>query len=123
MYEAVQIAKGESYMKEQAIKKLRDEMAKEAKTAYIGEIGEYLCDYIKMHPRAAESILAPGKSISGAAEALRKAASQKPRKGQMVMIGPDEGFRIIREYFGIDVTSERPRLVSIGRSLDDFLED
>ena len=110
-------------MKDQAIEKLRDEMASEAENPYIGEIGEYLCDYVKQHPRTAEAILQEGKTITGAVDAMRKVAEKRPRKGDMAMIGPEEGFKIVREYFGLDNKAEQRPRAMFGVSLDDLLED
>lgn len=64
---------------------------------------EYLTN-ICTNDRVADRILAEGKTIEGCAKAMSQAAEKriKTRSGmQCVAMTPDEGFEIIREYYGI----------------------
>lgn len=83
-----------------AIDKLRDEMAEKANDAYVSYVGEELTKHLTAHPAEAEKILNNGKTIAGSLEALKKYAGNH-KTGNMAVIPPDEGMRIVIEYFGI----------------------
>lgn len=64
---------------------------------------EYLTN-ICTNDRVADRILTEGKTIEGCVKAMSQAAEKriKTRSGmQCVAMTPDEGFEIIREYYGI----------------------
>lgn len=110
-----------------ALEKLDNEIEKEKNTV-IQVIGNFMVQHITDYPEEAELILAEGKSLKGAYEAMRKAA-EKVKVGNCAVLSDDEGFRIVKEYFGIGnepVLSKEPvvRKTSdkkLSLNLDDLL--
>lgn len=87
-------------MKEQAVKKLRDEMAANEKQPYIQVIGNFLIQHLEAHPETAEGILANGKTIKGSTDAM-KAEAKKKQVGGVGVLTDAEGFEIVLKYFGV----------------------
>lgn len=57
--------------------------------------------------KIAEKILQEGKTLQGCFDAM-KAVARKRAVGGAAYIPPEEGFGIIRDYYGIDLT-EKPQ--------------
>ncbi|MEN6316716.1 MAG: hypothetical protein ABFD25_20970 [Clostridiaceae bacterium] len=89
-------------MLERAIQKLKTEMQQNQNNGYIQFVGQALIDYIKDIPSAAAAIMADGKTIAKSLEAMSAEAKKKPRIGNMAMLTPDEGIKIVLQYFGIN---------------------
>ena len=85
---------------EKAMEKLRDELAKNAGNRVLTVIGEYVCDYLAAHPSAASLILAKDKTLTGAVNAMRTEA-RRTAKGNCGVLTDEEGFAIVRKYFGL----------------------
>lgn len=86
---------------EQAIAKLDEEMEAAKDNGVIVVLANYMIDYVTAHPEAAEAVLAEGKTLAGAFEAMRQEA-QKHQKGRCAVLSDAEGFAIVRDYYGID---------------------
>lgn len=112
-----------------ALEKLDKEIEKEKeKNAVIQVIGNYVVQLISDCPEKAELVLNKEKTLKGAYEAMRKAA-EKVKVGNCAVLSDDEGFRIVREYFGIGnepVLSKEPVVRNnsdkkLSLNLDDLL--
>jgi len=88
-------------MNERAIDKIRDEMAAAPENTYVQFVGNYLTDHLKKHPSDAAAILSDGKTIAGSLKAMEDYARKQPRSGNCAVVTPEDGYRIVREYFGI----------------------
>lgn len=88
-------------MKEQAIGKLRAEMAEKPNESYIQLIGNYLIADVEANPDHAAVIMNEDKTISGSLEAMQRFASNKRRGKSYVVLTPEEGFSIVMGYFSI----------------------
>lgn len=88
-------------MKENAVKKLTDEIEKSKGNAYIEHVGAFLIGHINFHPDDAEKILAEGKTIQGSLAVMRDEA-QKKKTGNCAVLTDTEGFEIVLKYYGID---------------------
>lgn len=83
---------------------------------------EYLTE-ICTSDAVAEKIVAEGKSLEGCFRHMKNIA-RKRKTGNFAYIPPDEGFRIIREYYGIeDIPLRVPKQAAMGDVIDvmDFL--
>lgn len=85
-------------MIDEAIKKITDEMMK-LDTPFARAIEEYLTR-ICTSEAVAEKILEEGKSLQGALDAIKEAAREN-QQGGVGVVSDEEGYRIVREYFGI----------------------
>lgn len=85
-------------MIDKAIEKITNEMMK-LDTPFARAIEEYLTG-ICTSEAVAEKILAEGKSLQGALGAIKETA-RKNQKGGVGVVSDEEGYRIVREYFGI----------------------
>lgn len=89
-------------MYQQAIKKLKDEMAVDAEDNMIVEIGEFMCHWLSGHRSAAGAVLANDKTLSGAAEAVEDTVKKLSGRCKYAEIGPAAAQRIILHYFELD---------------------
>ncbi len=88
-------------MLEKAIKKIQDEIAKNKDNPAIKAVGEFLIDHIHSHPEDAEKIMTNKKSITGAMDCMKEKAHKKAKNGYAV-IAPNEGLKIVMDYFCIE---------------------
>ena len=72
-------------------------------------VGEYLTDYLREHPSAAAAILKDGKTIEGSLRAMKDYASKQPRNENCVVVTPEDGLRIVSEYFGLQAAKPEPK--------------
>lgn len=84
----------------EAIDKIRDEMAKEKPGSPVAEVGEMVTEMLTAAPEIAPAIMAKGKTLKGAYEAMESAAKKKG--GSRVCIGPREAAKIVMEYYGFN---------------------
>lgn len=68
---------------------------------------EYLTEICETD-EIAEKILAEGKSLEGCFKHM-EAIARKRKTGNFAYIPPEEGFRIIREYYGIGKAHEEEK--------------
>ena len=92
-------------MMNEAIKKLEDEMKKEAANAYVQYVGQKLLEHVEMHHECAEKIIRDGLTIKGSLKKMRDEAS-KVKVDNMAMFTPDQGMKIVFDYFGIEAGSQ-----------------
>lgn len=85
---------------DEAMDKLRDEMAKESSRPEIRILGEYLTERLMKEPGIAEKIMANGKSLDGAFAHMKAQAQKKAQKGAYVMAS-EEALKMLCEYYGI----------------------
>lgn len=83
-------------MIDKAIAKITEECKK---SQHLIPFEEYLTT-ICTNERVATKILREGKSLQGAFDKMRGIA-QKRKTGNFAFIPPEEGFQIIRDYYGI----------------------
>lgn len=86
----------------QAIDKLRDEMAANPEKPGIQEVGAYMTSRLMDRPEDAGQVLVEGKTLKGAFEAIRSYAS-KHRTGDFAYVPPDQAFKLVAEYYGLEV--------------------
>ncbi len=92
---------------DKAIKKLKEEISKNASDQYIKYVGEFLLDHIKEHPQDAEKIIVENKTIAKSLDEMASLARKKAEniKGtemnKRVMFTPVEGLEIVLKYFDI----------------------
>lgn len=91
---------------DQAMERLRDEMAKQANHGGIAAIGEYFTQQLEMRPGIAGQLLERDKSLSGAYRELEKAARARAKGSGCVVISDREGFAIAEKYYGIPAAPE-----------------
>lgn len=92
---------------DQAMERLRDEMAKHAEHPGICAIGEHLTARLERQPYIAQQLLDQGKSLANAYHALEKEARSRAKgRGGCVVISDSEGFRIAEKYYGIPVDAD-----------------
>lgn len=80
---------------------------------YLVPFEEYLTSIC--NDRVAEKILAAGKTLQGSFDKMQKIAKGRAKNG-CAYIPPEEGFGIIREYFGItddDLTTTAPATAGV----------
>lgn len=87
---------------EQAIDKLRDEMAANAKDENIEHIGEFMTALLRNRPEYAGEIL-KDKTIKGAYKAMEAVAKAEKKRS----MGPYEGFGIVLKYYGLPDMTKR----------------
>ena len=92
---------------DEAMDKLRDEMAKESGRPEIRILGEYLTERLMREPGIAEKIMAEGKTIDGAFAHMRTQAKARAKGGSYVMAS-EEALKMLCEYYGIPAAAEAP---------------
>lgn len=110
-------------MLKEAISKLKQEIENNQGNAYIKYVGEYLVDYINKNSQHAEKIIEEEKSIAGSLDYMKSEAEKNAKDG-MAMLTPQEGFKAVLDYYGINQASvlmvvSTHKKVNI--SLDDLL--
>jgi hypothetical protein len=88
-------------MLQEAISKLKTEMEANRSNQYIQYIGKFLLGHIEKNSQDAEKILTANKTIGKSLDAMRTVAQTK-KIGNVAMLTPDEGFKVVLEYFGIN---------------------
>ena len=87
---------------DQAMEKIRDEMAKHAEHPGIAAIGEFFTQQLQRNPALAGQLMQKDKTLHGAFRALEQAARARAKgKGGCIVISDAEGFGIAADYFGI----------------------
>jgi hypothetical protein len=110
-------------MLKEAISKLNTEMEANRTNQYIQYIGKLLLGHIEKNPQDAEKILTADKTIGKSLDAMRTVAQSK-KVGNVAMLTPDEGFKVVLEYFEInsDTATPKPKPASdFEVKLDDFM--
>ena len=95
-------------MIDEAIEKIKAEMAANANNSYIQAVGSMLLQYMQYMPtrvQTAEQILAEGKTISGSLAEMQKEARKK-QVGNCAVLTDQEGFEIVLRYFEIEAVTE-----------------
>jgi len=92
---------------DEAMDKLRDEMAKESGRPEIRILGEYLTERLMREPGIAGKIMAEGKSLDGAFAHMRTQAKARAKDGSYVMAS-EEALALLCEYYGIPAAAEEP---------------
>ena len=105
----------ERYM--EALDKLRDEMAREAKNPGIQYLGQWLTGELEKNAGAAEKILQEGKTLKGAFEAIRKYA-EKIRTGNFAFVPPEKGIELAADYYGLGKQESQ----ALGKVADNALD-
>jgi len=110
-------------MLEKAIEKIRDEMAANADHGYIQHVGGYVTTHLRNHPEDAEAVLAEEKTLKGSYKVMQKFAKEHADHGCYAM-PPEEGYKIVGEYFGFGNTeSKSAGVCGINLGLDTLLDD
>ncbi|KEQ25554.1 hypothetical protein [Paenibacillus tyrfis] len=102
-----------------ALRHIQKEVGDNAKDKMYAYVGGQLMKFIRENPDKAPLFTAPGKSINGSFEAMRKVA-EKVRVGNTAALDPDEGMAIVLEYYGIKQEKPAParETVDVGLSVD-----
>jgi len=105
----------------QAIDKLRDEMAHKSDNQPLQVIGEYMTTYLMTHAKAAAAIEAEGKTLEGALKAAKEAARGKA-SGGVAMVPETEVYANVLKYYGLAGEKQKTADVcGFGLDLDDLL--
>ena len=91
---------------ENAVDRLRDELAKKSDHPGVAVIGEYLTGRLNADHGLADKICADGKTIEGAFEAVR-AYARKIQKGGSAYVKDEKALEIVCEYYGIPADGEK----------------
>lgn len=98
-----------------AMEKINLEMNKE-NNPYVKVIGEFLIQQVNGNEDIARAILTEGKTIMKSLDEMKKVAKQRAINGCAV-IGDEEGFEIVKDYFGIkkklDIKNSETKVVNI----------
>ena len=86
---------------ENAVDRLRDELARKHDHPGVQVIGEYLTGRLNADHGLADKICADGKTIEGAFEAIRDYASKHRSGKAWSYVPPDKALEIACEYYGI----------------------
>ena len=92
---------------EEAVDRLRDEMAQRANHPGVAVIGEYLTDRLQRDHSLAAQVCADGKSLQGAFDAIRDYASKHKNGSNWAYVPPEKAFAIACEYYGIPADDEK----------------
>ena len=84
---------------------------------YLIPFEEYLTGI--MTDDIADKVLADGKSLQGCFDHM-KSIAQKRKTGNFAYIPPEEGYEIIRDYYGISISKREPRKHDRANVLDLF---
>lgn len=84
-----------------AMDRLRDEIAKENGQTNAAAVGEIMSGLLQLKPELAEKILADGKSVAGAVDAMKTEVKKRTR-GRDGGLHIFEGMRIVLDYYGIE---------------------
>lgn len=103
-------------MKEEAIKKINDEMQKNPDNQYIEIIGQYIIDQCGSEEMA-KAVLAEGKTLRGCLDAIRSLAKKKA-VNNVGVVTEEEAFSEVHKYFGVSKQSKAKDTVAI--DLDKF---
>jgi hypothetical protein len=98
----------EVIMLNEAIKKIQDEIDNEKNNSYVQYVGKYMIEYLNKNQGYADNILDESKSIKGSLKKMEEEA-KKVKQGNMAMFTPDEGLKIVIEYFGIEFIESEPK--------------
>lgn len=85
---------------EQAMDRLRDEMAGKHNDPGVQIIGEAMTRLLQLSPETAEAVGAEGKTLAGAFAAVRSWA-QKHQTGNCCFVPPAQAVEIVCEYYGL----------------------
>lgn len=91
---------------ENAVDRLRDELARKHDHPGVQVIGEYLTGRLNADHGLADKICADGKSVEGAFEAIR-AYARKIQKGGCAYVDDAKSLEIVCEYYGIPADGEK----------------
>ena len=92
---------------ENAVDRLRDELAKKSDHPGVAVIGEYLTGRLNADHGLADKICADGKTIEGAFEAIRDYASKHRNGKAWAYVPPQKALEIVCEYYGIPADGEK----------------
>ncbi len=79
----------------------------------IAVIGEFLIQYVRVWPQAAEALCSNDKDLKGAYKAIESYARSLPRTGNGVAVSPDDGFEQVLKYYGIHVVQPELNAASV----------
>jgi len=96
-------------MKQEAILKLKNEVAENPDNPYVSYIATSLIGHIELSEELAEYILKEGKTIKGSLKAMEDVARAN-KTGNMAMFTPDQGLTIVFNYY-MDIEMVKPKKV------------
>ena len=96
-------------MLNKAIEKIKGEMDSNKNNSYIQVVGEFLLQHLQDNPSNAEKIVQVGKTIGQSLNEMKKAAEKK-KVGNCAVLSDQEGFKVVLEYFGIDIAVSETRV-------------
>ena len=97
-------------MKDKAIEKINAEMQKKPNDPYTEIVGHYIIDRC-LDAACAEKVMADGKSLKGAMDAIM-AKAKKAKNGNVAVLTPGAVFGAIDEHFGFE-TDEAAQMAAI----------
>ena len=91
--------------REEAMDRLRDEIAKAADRPEIALIGEYLTGRLAAAPEIGDKLNAKGKTIDGAFGAVKEWARKNQKNGYCA-VTDEKAFEIVCGYYGIEAEAQ-----------------
>ena len=91
---------------ENAIDKIRDEMAKKANHPGVSILGEYFTSRLQKEPEIAGLILQKEKTLEGAFNAIYDFAKKNRGGKNYAFVPPKQGLEIACQYFGLKFDGE-----------------
>ena len=91
--------------REEAMDRLRDEIAKAADRPEIALIGEYLTSRLAADPEIGDKLNAKGKTIDGAFGAVKEWARKNQKNGYCA-VTDEKAFEIVCGYYGIEAEAQ-----------------
>lgn len=112
---------------EQAMDRIRDEMATLKPGDLIAAVGEIATELLERNPDRAENV--EGKTLKAAFSKIESAAKARKKGSGAVCVGPDEAARIVARYYGFEVegtavsaSAVAPEPGTTRDALDDLME-
>ena len=91
----------------EAMDKLRDEMAAAKDDSSIAVLGEYMTERLLGDEALAGAVLAKGKTLAGAFGAIKEYA-RKHQKNGFACVDEETAYRVTCEYYGIEDATPHP---------------
>ena len=93
----------------EAMDKLRDEMAAAKDDSSIAVLGEYMTERLLGDEALAGAVLAKGKTLAGAFGAIKEYA-RKHQKNGFACVDEETAYKVMCEYYGIEASTPHPAL-------------
>ena len=102
---------------DELIKKLNDEIKKNEKDVNIKRIGQYILSLVpKLDDKTIAEMMAEDKTIKGSIKKMQQEARKVAVEGCGILTD-EEGYKIVREYFGITDKAASAKIIDLNEYL------